>query len=133
MMFLRVIIANEIAFHLTRSERKLGCPLDALTPPSTGRTTPLIKAASSLARNAITPAISSGVAALPIGRRSVNAAMTASLFSRSAVASLEVRLGATALIRTPREPYSSAKARVKFVTPHFAALYELIHQSPPTP
>jgi hypothetical protein len=38
------------------------------------------------------------------------------------VASLEVRLGATALIRTPREPYSSAKARVKFVTVPFAAL-----------
>jgi hypothetical protein len=100
-MFLRVIFANEIAFHLTRSERKLGCPLDALTPP---------------------PAVSSGVAALPIGRRSANAAITALLFSRSAVASLEVRLGATALIRTPREPYSSAKARVKFVMAPFAAV-----------
>jgi hypothetical protein len=38
------------------------------------------------------------------------------------VASLEVRLGATALIRTPREPYSSAKARVKFVMAPFAAV-----------
>jgi hypothetical protein len=43
-------------------------------------------------------------------------------FSSSAVASVEVRLGATALIRTPREPYSSARARVKFVTAPFAAL-----------
>src|SRR6202522_487706 len=122
MMLLRVIVANEIAFHLTRSERKLGCPLDALIPPSTGRITPLTKIASSLARNAITPAISSGVAALPIGRRSANDAITALLFSRSAVASLEVRLGATALIRTPRDPYSRATARVKFVMAPFAAL-----------
>src|ERR1700684_2602076 len=116
-----------------RSERKFGCPLDAWSPPSTGRITPLTKTASSLARNAITPATSSGVAALPIGRRSRKAAMTDSTFSRSIVASVEVRLGATALIRTPREPYSRAKARVKFVTAPLAALYELIHQSPPRP
>jgi hypothetical protein len=38
------------------------------------------------------------------------------------MASLEVRLGATALIRTPREPYPLAKARVKFVMAPFAAL-----------
>jgi hypothetical protein len=63
-----------------------------------------MKRASSLARNAITPATSSGVAPLPIGRRSRKAAITASLFARSTVASVEVRLGATALIRTPREP-----------------------------
>jgi hypothetical protein len=56
------------------------------------------------------------VAALPIGRRSRKAFMTAWLFSSSAVASLEVKLGATALMRTPRDPYSSARARVKFVT-----------------
>jgi hypothetical protein len=49
------------------------------------------------------------------------------------VASVEVKLGATALMRTPREPYSSAKARVKFVTAPFAALYALIPQSPPRP
>jgi prolyl oligopeptidase len=32
------------------------------------------------------------------------------------------RVGATALIRTPREPYSRARARVKFVMAPFAAL-----------
>jgi hypothetical protein len=50
-----------------------------------------------------------------MGRRSRKAAITDSLFSRSIVASVEVRLGATALIRTPREPYSSARERVKLV------------------
>jgi hypothetical protein len=67
------------------SERKFGCP-DAWRPSSIGRFTPLIKRASSLARNAITQATSSGEA----------------LFSRSTVASVDVRLGATALMRTPR-------------------------------
>jgi hypothetical protein len=38
------------------------------------------------------------------------------------VASVEVKLGATALTRTPREPYSSAKARVKFVTAPYGTL-----------
>jgi hypothetical protein len=35
---------------------------------------------------------------------------------------VEVRLGGTALIRTPREPYSSARERVKLVMAPFAAL-----------
>src|SRR5215469_14346157 len=116
-----------------KSERKFGCPLDAWRPPSIGRLTPLIKIASSLARNAIAPATSSGVALLPIGRRSRKAAITEALFSRSTVASEDVRLGATALIRTPLEPYSSARERVKFAIAPFAALYELIPQSPPKP
>jgi hypothetical protein len=93
-----------------------------------GRLTPLIKTASSLARNAITPATSSGVALLPIGRRSRKAAIAEALFSISTLASVGVRLGATALMRTPREPYSSARERVKFV---MAALRRIVRTKPP--
>jgi len=38
---------------------RLGCPFEAVTPPSTGRLTPLTNDASSLARKAMTAATSS--------------------------------------------------------------------------
>jgi hypothetical protein len=49
---------------------KAAWPLDASTPPSTGRFTPFTKLASSLARNAMTLAISRGWAPRPNGMRS---------------------------------------------------------------
>ena len=68
-----------------------------------------------------------------MGRRLRKAAIRAWFFSSSLAASVEVELGAAALMLKPREPYSSAYARVKFETPPFAALYALIPQSPPRP
>jgi hypothetical protein len=59
--------------------------------------------------------------------------MTASLFCNSAVASVVVRLGATAFTRTPRAAYSRASDRVRFENAPLAALYPLPHQSPPRP
>jgi hypothetical protein len=41
-------------------EACFGCPFDALSPPSTGRLTPVMKRASSLARNMMAAAMSSG-------------------------------------------------------------------------
>ena len=60
-------------------------PLEAVTPPSTGRFTPLMKDASSLARNAMTGAISSGFAPRPSGIRSTNFSIKAACCANAAV------------------------------------------------
>ncbi len=78
--------------------------------------------ASSLARKAIAAAISSGWAPRPSGIRFAIAASVSSSSLMSSVISVSVKLGATALTRTPSFAWSIAAARVRFVAPPFAAL-----------
>jgi len=83
--------------------------------------TPLIKTASSLARNAITPAISSGVAALPIGRRHEKLQSWLG-FSQGRRGFGRGETRCHGVDPHAARAYSSAKARVKFVMAPFAAL-----------
>ena len=66
--------------------------MDAVTPPSTGRATPVTIAASSLARKATTEAISEGSAGRPSGQRSLNLASTFLSFCMSFVIGVRVKL-----------------------------------------
>src|SRR4029077_11020037 len=87
-------------------------------PPSTARTWPVMKAASSEARNATACAISSGVPNRPSGVRAVISAWSAS--GRSWVSSVRTNPGATALTVMEREASSRATALVKPMRPAFA-------------
>src|ERR1700740_2330099 len=81
----------------------------AVLPPSTGRVAPWTKLARSVARNRIASAISSGLAGRPAG---ACAASCCSASPISAVPSVRVGPGLTALTRTPLGPYSAAHALV---------------------
>ena len=72
-----------------------GCPFEALNPPSTGKFTPVTKRASSLAKNAMAPAMSEGWAPRPSGMRSLNFFINSALPSMSLVMLVWVKLGQT--------------------------------------
>src|SRR5262245_51790677 len=80
--------------------------MEAETPPSTGRLTPVMKAASALARKGIAAAMSAGTAGRPRGTRSHNLAIIFLPLSKPVLIGVSVTVGHTELTRTPCRPKS---------------------------
>ena len=89
------------------------------SPPSTGMIAPVMNAASEDAKNAIVPAISSGLASLPSG----TAAVSASRRSSESAANMSVATGpgATTFAVIERLPSSRAIDRASPMSPDLEA------------
>ena len=88
-------------------------------PPATSSVAPVMKLASSEARNAMAEAISAGSAILPSGVSAIIISLNLGLMT-SLMVGVSVNPGRTAFTRTPLEPHSRASDFVRPIKPAFA-------------
>src|SRR6266436_5149889 len=120
---------------LAQIRRTSGSPVQAVKPPSTTNDAPVIKDASSEARNSTVLAISSASPIRPSGCAApwTRRKSSARSLPRSSGARVLIAPGQTQFTLMLCFAFSSAAERVRLITPALAALYDDIPQSPRVP